>query len=171
MSFIDFLPQEIKNIIISKIVPTTYGAEISYEDFEEILSIFTMKKDVDFDNILRLGLRNLYNVTIDEILTESIPLKDALYNLFMDEFKFANMILGRNNFKERFLGLYERVKNFNLNSVGSQNMKNNYGNKSLHVRNAWKDFLYRINNILPNDFLTESVLKFRDTGKIPDNYI
>lgn len=183
MSYIDFLPLELRNIIASYYILDAANAANDPKAYIETLEIFNI---TDFKLLYNFIFPEYYEVTLDELqylrlllLSDNdiyLNLLTFIPNILRSEYKFSYLsdsyfnVIYRYKVKQQFPGLYKLMKNFDLSKGGVINAIN-YILLSEEDYHAWKGLFFRLNHISKSDHLTETLLNFRDTGELPINYI
>src|SRR6266496_258771 len=182
MSYFDFIPHELLQVVMG------YYIQINSDNiliFKNILDLFDIDINKDFNILFKYSYPEYYEVLLDEVKLFKVNNPELLlydmkriieYPKFeYDSNIFILNIYYRKKFKDQFTGLYELVKDFDLSIGGSSNKINYYDNDENYEKDydykEWKGFWFRLNHIHHSDWLTEKLLNFRDTGKLPDNYI
>ena len=154
---------DMRNIL--DVIGITNYKELYYYTFPEYYKVSLEKSQDDYTNNEYLYLLFYTSKTTSNT------------DIFMP-LKYSNIIY-KVKIKEQFPGLYKLMEDFDLSKGGSRGVidfiyvydevEEYYTN--IYNYQQWQGLYVRLNHILEKDWLPNELLKFRDTGELPINYI
>ena len=182
MSYIEWLPIELRNIIASYYI-------LENNDVKTYIKTLNILNIKDYRSLYNITYPEYYEVTLDELpyfskTEDNIYLRLLIFipklMKYNDMFGIISInyfnIIYRYKVKQQFPGLYKLMKNFDLSKGGVVDTLNyvylaDYYHKKNYDYPQWNGLYFRLNHINEEDHLTDILLKFLKSGDLPINYV